>query len=147
VPQITNDVLRSLSAEPDALYAEAGRTSIAPEYVLRVLLVQVLFSVRGERQLVEQTDYNLRFRWFGRPCMDYGPRVGNPLREKANRAMGYLNRASLHGSHRLKCDHGSLVHVLRSGKRASAAVRSSSKRAQSIFLSHVLSQCRCDGLW
>jgi len=57
-------VLRSLSAEFDVLYSDLGRRSIAPEYVLRALLLQVFFSVRSERQLVEQIDYNLLFRWF-----------------------------------------------------------------------------------
>ena len=52
--KITDDVLRSLSAEFDTLYAESGRPSIAPEYVLRALLLQVFYSVRSERQLVEQ---------------------------------------------------------------------------------------------
>jgi transposase len=64
VRAITDEVLRSLSAEFDALYSEQGRPSIAPEYVLRALLLQVFFSVRSERQLVEQIDYNLLFRWF-----------------------------------------------------------------------------------
>ncbi len=64
VRKLTDDVLRSLSAEFDALYSDQGRPSIAPEYVLRGLLLQVFFSVRSERQLVEQIDYNLLFRWF-----------------------------------------------------------------------------------
>jgi transposase len=64
VRKLTDDVLRSLSAEFDALYSDQGRPSIAPEYVLRALLLQVFFSVRSERQLVEQIDYNLLFRWF-----------------------------------------------------------------------------------
>jgi transposase len=64
VRKITDDVLGSLSAEFDALYAGSGRPSVAPEYVLRALLLQVFFSVRSERQLVEQIDYNLLFRWF-----------------------------------------------------------------------------------
>jgi transposase len=64
VRKITDDVLLSLSAEFDALYAGSGRPSVAPEYVLRALLLQVFFSVRSERQLVEQIDYNLLFRWF-----------------------------------------------------------------------------------
>jgi transposase len=64
VRKITDDVLRSLSAEFDALYAGSGRPSVAPEYVLRALLLQVFFFVRSERQLVEQIDYNLLFRWF-----------------------------------------------------------------------------------
>jgi transposase len=64
VRKMTDEVLRSLSAEFDTLYAESGRPSIAPEYVLRGLLLQVFYSVRSERQLVEQIDYNLLFRWF-----------------------------------------------------------------------------------
>lgn len=64
VRKITDDVLRSLGAEFNALYAGSGRPSVAPEYVLRALLLQVFFSVRSERQLVEQIDYNLLFRWF-----------------------------------------------------------------------------------
>jgi transposase len=53
-----------LDAEFDALYAGSGRPSIAPEYILRALLLQVFFSIRSERLLVEQIDYNLLFRWF-----------------------------------------------------------------------------------
>jgi len=64
VRKVTDTVLRSLSAEFDALYAASGRPSIAPEYILRALLLQVFFSVRSERLLVEQIDYNLLFRWF-----------------------------------------------------------------------------------
>jgi transposase len=61
---ITDAVLRSLSGEFDSLYSASGRPSIAPEYVLRALLLQAFYSVRSERQLVEQLDYNLLFRWF-----------------------------------------------------------------------------------
>jgi transposase len=64
VRQVTDEVLRALSAEFDKLYAATGRPSIAPEYVLRALLLQVFYSVRSERLLVEQIDYNLLFRWF-----------------------------------------------------------------------------------
>jgi len=64
VRKLTDEVLRSLSPEFDTLYAASGRPSIAPEYVLRALLLQVFYSVRSERQLVEQIDYNLLFRWF-----------------------------------------------------------------------------------
>ena len=67
---LTDTVLRSLSAEFDQLYAASGRPSIAPEYVLRALLLQAFYSVRSERQLVEQMDYNLLFRWFVGLSMD-----------------------------------------------------------------------------
>ena len=64
VRKLTDQVLRSLSGEFDQLYAATGRRSIAPEYILRALLLQVFYSIRSERQLVEQLDYNLLFRWF-----------------------------------------------------------------------------------
>ncbi len=64
VRKLTDVVLRKLSPEFDALYANSGRPSIAPEYILRALLLQVFYSVRSERLLVEQISYNLLFRWF-----------------------------------------------------------------------------------
>ncbi len=64
IRKLTDEVSRSMSGEFDSLYSDMGRRSIAPEYVLHALLLQVLFSVRSERQLVEQIDYNLLFRWF-----------------------------------------------------------------------------------
>jgi len=64
IRRITDVVLKSLSGEFDSLYSASGRPSIAPEYVLRALLLQAFYSVRSERQLVEQIDYNLLFRWF-----------------------------------------------------------------------------------
>ena len=64
VRKLTDAVLRNLSPEFDALYADSGCPSIAPEYILRALLLQVFYSVRSERLLVEQIDYNLLFRWF-----------------------------------------------------------------------------------
>jgi transposase len=72
VRKLTDGVLGSLSGELDALYAEGGRPSIAPEYILRALLLQVFFSIRSERLLVEQIDYNLLFRWFVGLGMDDG---------------------------------------------------------------------------
>jgi transposase len=64
VRRLTDRVLASLDADFDQLYAASGRPSIAPESMLRALLLQVFFSIRSERQLVEQIDYNLLFRWF-----------------------------------------------------------------------------------
>jgi len=57
-------VLKELSPQLDRLYAQSGRPSIAPEKLLRALLLQVLYTVRSERLLMEQLDYNLLFRWF-----------------------------------------------------------------------------------
>jgi transposase len=61
---MTDEALRTLDTEFEALYARGGRPSIAPEKLLRAQLLQVLYSVRSERQLMEQLDYNLLFRWF-----------------------------------------------------------------------------------
>ena len=64
IRRLTDVVLASLSGAFDEMYSASGRPSIAPEYVLRALLLQAFYSVRSERQLVEQLDYNLLFRWF-----------------------------------------------------------------------------------
>lgn len=61
---LVDQVLVELSPTFDTLYAQIGRPSIPPEKLLRALLVQVLYTVRSERQLMEQLDYNLLFRWF-----------------------------------------------------------------------------------
>jgi transposase len=63
IRQLVNDVLVSLDAEFAKLSA-FGRESIPPERLLRALLLQALFTIRSERQLMEQLDYNLLFRWF-----------------------------------------------------------------------------------
>ena len=61
---IVNDVLAALDEEFEKLYEGTGRQSIAPERLLRASLLQAFYSVRSERQLMEQIDYNLLFRWF-----------------------------------------------------------------------------------
>jgi transposase len=67
---LVDRVLEQLSARFNKLYAQAGRPSIAPEKLLRALLLQMLYSVRSERLLMEQLDYNLLFRWFVGLSMD-----------------------------------------------------------------------------
>lgn len=62
--RLVDPILAELSPRFDALYAEAGRRSIPPEQLLRALLLQILFTIRSERQLMEQLDYNLLYRWF-----------------------------------------------------------------------------------
>ena len=61
---MTDEALRRLSPRFEAMYAKTGRPSIPPEQLLRALLLQVLYSVRSERMLMEQLEYNLLFRWF-----------------------------------------------------------------------------------
>src|SRR5271156_5346952 len=61
---MTDEALQELQPRFRKLYAKTGRPSIAPEQLLRALLLQALYSVRSERLLVEQLEYNLLFRWF-----------------------------------------------------------------------------------
>jgi transposase len=61
---MVNQALAELSPRFEELYSRVGRPSIAPEKLLRALLLQVLYTIRSERLLMEQLDYNLLFRWF-----------------------------------------------------------------------------------
>jgi transposase len=61
---MVDEVLAQLSRRLDGMYASAGRPSIPPEKLLRALLLQMLYSIRSERLLMEEMDYNLLFRWF-----------------------------------------------------------------------------------
>jgi transposase len=61
---LVDGVLKELSPQFAQLYSHTGRPSIAPEQWLRALLLHVLYTVRSERLLIEQLDYNLLFRWF-----------------------------------------------------------------------------------
>src|SRR5262250_2915135 len=77
--------LRELSPRFDELYSRVGRPSIAPEKLLRALLLQVLYTIRSERLLAEQLDYNLLFRWFVGLEMDdpvWSPTVFTKNRER-----------------------------------------------------------------
>jgi transposase len=64
IREMVDEVLEELSPRFDRMYAQKGRPSIAPEKLLRALLLQILYSIRSERLLMEQLDYNLLFRWF-----------------------------------------------------------------------------------
>ena len=82
---MVDTALRDLSPEFARLYPPTGRPSIPPEKLLRALLLQMLYSVRSERQLMEQLDYNLLFRWFVGLSMDdpvWDPTVFTKNRER-----------------------------------------------------------------
>src|SRR3974377_810829 len=64
IREIVDEALTKLSPVFNRLYAREGRPSIPPERLLRALLLQAFYTVRSERQLMEQLDYNLLFRWF-----------------------------------------------------------------------------------
>src|SRR5205085_4250702 len=64
IREITDKILGQLSRAFVRMYSQIGRPSIPPEQLLRALLLQVLYTVRSERMLMEQLEYNLLFRWF-----------------------------------------------------------------------------------
>ena len=71
---LVNGILSSMSPLIEERYSHTGRPSIPPEQLLRALLLQILFTVRSERQLMEQLDYNLLYRWFiGHPSSTLPP--------------------------------------------------------------------------
>src|SRR6201984_190861 len=77
--------LKGLSRSFTRLYADWGRPSIAPEKLLRALLLQVLYSIRSERMLMEQLEYNLLFRWFVGLNMDEPVWVATVFSKKPDR--------------------------------------------------------------
>lgn len=68
---VVDILLKTMNAELAALYARTGCESIPPERLLRASLIQVLFSIGSERQLVQQIDYNLLYRWFVGLTLDF----------------------------------------------------------------------------
>ena len=64
IRKLVDEALQALDTQFTALYSENGRCSVPPEQLLRALLLQAFYSIRSERQLMEQLDYNLLFRWF-----------------------------------------------------------------------------------
>jgi transposase len=64
IRKMVDEILKEMSPQFAKLYSDVGRPSIAPERLLRSLLLQIFYSVRSERMLIEQLQYNLLFRWF-----------------------------------------------------------------------------------
>ena len=89
VRRLVDEALAELSPQFTALYAPMGRPSIPPEQLLRALLLQILYSIRSERQLIEQLDFNLLFRWFvglGADDPVWDPSTFSKNRERLERA-------------------------------------------------------------
>ena len=113
IRDMVDAALRELSGEFARLYPPVGRPSIPPEKLLRALLLQLLYSVRSERQLMEQLDYNLLFRWFVGLSMDdpvWDPTVFTKNRERLLRgdiARALFERvlAQAQGQHLLSPEH------------------------------------------
>jgi transposase len=98
IRSIVDRVLETLSGDFERLYARVGRPSVPPEQLLRALLVQILYSVRSERLLMEQLNYNLLFRWFVGLSMDDPVWVASTFSKNRDRLLdGEVARAFLAG--------------------------------------------------
>src|SRR5213083_1006060 len=89
IRQISDRILKQMSRLFARMYARLGRPSIAPEKLLRALLIQIFYTIRSERMLMEQLNYNLLFRWFVGLNMDEGvwdPTVYSKNRERMLKA-------------------------------------------------------------
>ena len=64
IRKLVDEVLRAMAKDFEGLYAKTGRPSVPPERLLRAVLLQIFYTVRSERMLMEQMNYNLLFRWF-----------------------------------------------------------------------------------
>jgi transposase len=111
--KLVDPILSALSPRFQPLYSPIGRPSIPPEQLLRALLLQLLYTIRSERQLMEQLDYNLLFRWFVglNPDDDvWVPTVFSKNRDRllaGNVAEAFFNevQALAHRHHLLSSDH------------------------------------------
>jgi transposase len=96
VREMVDLALAELSPDFEAMYSKIGRPSIPPEKLLRALLLQVLYTIRSERMLMEQLDYNLLFRWFVGLEMDDGVWVSTVFTKNRDRLLeGDIARAFL----------------------------------------------------
>jgi transposase len=108
---LIDPLLVALSPRFDDLYSPQGRRSIAPEKLLRALLLQVLYTIRSERQLMEQLDYNLLFRWFVGLGIDDPIWVPTVFTKNRDRLLaGHIADALLHEVLRVAHGQGLLSH-------------------------------------
>src|SRR6516164_7489855 len=84
---LVDQILKEMSPQFGKLYSDIGRPSIAPERLLRALLLQIFYSIRSERLLMEQLDYNLLFRWFVGMSMDEGVWVATVFTKNRDRLL------------------------------------------------------------
>ena len=93
IRKMTDEIFKQLSPRFDKLYSRVGRPSIAPERLPRALLLQVLYSVRSERMLMEQLQYNMLFRWFVGLNMDDEVWNATTVRCASAARQSYLKRS------------------------------------------------------
>ena len=93
---MVDTALKALSPSFDEMYSAVGRPSIAPEKLLKALLIQILYTIRSERLLMEQLSYNLLFRWFVGLSMDESVWVPTVYSKNRDRLLEGEIAANLH---------------------------------------------------
>lgn len=126
IRKAVEEVFRAMSQEFEGLYATTGRPSIPPERLLRALLLQIFYSIRSERMLMEQLEYNLLFRWFVGLEMDepvWNHAVFSKNRERLlnqDVAQGFFSRVLTQAKPHLSDEHftvdGTLIEAWASQK-------------------------------
>jgi transposase len=123
IKDLVDPILKRLSPDFDRIYSAVGRPSIPPEFLLRALVLQTLFSIRSERQLVEEIDFNLAYRWFvGLPMNDpvWDPTVFTKNRDRLlrseiadrffNEILGVIDRSGMASDEHFSID-GTLLEA------------------------------------
>lgn len=111
IQALVNPILAELSPRFQAMYSTLGRPSIPPEHLLRALLLQILYTIRSERQLMEQLNYNLLFRWFVGLNPDDPVWVPTVFTKNRDRLLdGNIADAFLHGVLKAADGRGFLSH-------------------------------------
>ena len=109
IRKMVDEILKEMSPQFAKLYSDVGRPSIAPERLFRSLLLQIFYSVRSERMLIEQLKYNLLFRWFVGMEMDeavWNHAVYSKNRERLLNeeiAASFFARGSARRPHQVRC--------------------------------------------
>src|SRR5215204_3370756 len=149
-----DEILREMTREFDALYAQHGRPSIPPERLLRAQLLQLFYSIRSERLLMEQLDYNILFRWFVGLEMDEPVWVPTVFTKNRDRLLQHavahsffqrvVARASALFDFRYNRASGSVVDACVSFFRSCPRLyrKSNNAEARLAYLGHVLMENR-----
>jgi transposase len=126
IRRLVDEVLQEMSREFDQLYATVGRPSVPPERLLRAQLLQIFYSIRSERLLMEQLDYNILFRWFVGLAMDepiWTPTVFTKNRDRLlnhDIARSFFQRVIAHAQPYMSDEHftvdGTLIEAWASQK-------------------------------
>jgi transposase len=101
IRMLVNDALAAMAGDFETLYSGLGRPSIAPEKLLRAMLLQAFYSIRSERQLMERLEFDLLFRWFVGLGIDDVVWDHSTFSKNRERLLEGEVAARLNGGHRL----------------------------------------------